>query len=197
MPDPLAALLAEIADCRICAAHLPHQPRPVVRASAGARILIAGQAPGRKVHESGVPWDDASGDRLRQWLGVDKDVFYDSRHIALVPMGFCYPGSAASGDLPPRPECMQHWHGRLLPQLGQLRLRIIIGQYALRYHLPDLAGRPLTGIVTGWRDLPAGTFVLPHPSPRNQGWFKRHPWFEQDLIPVLQDQVRQATLAIR
>lgn len=189
---PLQRLLDDIAACRICAAHLPHEPRPVVRADARARILIAGQAPGRRVHESGIPWQDASGVRLRQWLGVDEATFYESGLIALVPMGFCYPGSTKSGDLPPRPECQQHWHGKLLPHLTKVRLRLIIGQYAQRYYLPDMAGQSLTDIVRAWKKLPEGYLALPHPSPRNQAWPKQNPWFETDLLPLLKQRVRDS-----
>ena len=183
-------LLAQIRSCQICTADLPHGARPIVQAASCARILIAGQAPGRIVHTTGVAWNDASGKRLRQWLGISPEVFYDPAQVALVPMGFCYPGSGKSGDLPPRPECAQAWHGKLLPMLGQLKIRIIIGQYALRYYLPERAQQSLTEIVSAWRDLPDGTLVVPHPSPRNQGWFKANPWFEAELVPVLQTRVR-------
>ncbi len=195
MADDLELLLDDIKACRICEAHLPHGPRPVVQAPVNARILIAGQAPGRKVHESGIPWDDASGKRLRQWLGIDEEIFYRSGLIALVPMGFCYPGSTKGGDLSPRPECAAHWHGRLLPMLTSLNIRIIIGQYAVRYHLPKMAGQSLTEIVSAWRDLPHGMIVVPHPSPRNQAWFKRHPWFDKELVPELQRRVEQVLRA--
>ena len=161
----------------------------MLQASATARVLIAGQAPGRKVHESGVPWDDASGKRLRQWLGIGPETFYDSGKVALVPMGFCFPGSAKSGDLPPRPECARTWHHQLLPLLQQVRIKIVLGQYALRYHLPELAGRPLSEVVATWREWPADVVVLPHPSPRNQGWFKAHPWFESEVVPLLRTRV--------
>ncbi len=192
MGSTLNRLLNDIAACRICEAHLPHGPRPVVRAAAQARILIAGQAPGRRVHDSGIPWQDASGVRLRQWLGVDDATFYESGLIALVPMGFCYPGSAKSGDLPPRPECQQHWHGKLLPHLTQIKLRVIIGQYAQRYYLPDMAKLSLTDIVKAWKKLPKDMIALPHPSPRNQMWPKQNPWFEAELLPLLKKRVRDS-----
>ena len=192
MPSSIDALLSQIRGCQICAGDLTHGARPIVQASGGACILIAGQAPGRIVHNTGVPWDDASGNRLRQWLGITTEVFYDVTKVALVPMGFCYPGTGKSGDLPPRPECARTWHGTLLPLLSNLKLKIIIGQYALRYHLPERASQSLTEIVAAWRDLPDGIIVVPHPSPRNQGWFKNNPLFETDLLPVLRARVRES-----
>ena len=153
-----------------------------------ARILIAGQAPGRKVHETGVPFNDASGDRLRAWLGVSRDVFYDARKVAILPMGFCYPGTGRSGDLPPRPECAPQWRAPLLAQLKNLQLTLVIGQYAQAWHLPD-EGSSLTEIVQAWRKHWPETVPLPHPSPRNNLWLKRNPWFEAELIPVLQARV--------
>lgn len=191
MPDPLLPLLQDIARCQRCAPHLPQGPRPVLVADARARILIAGQAPGRKVHASGVPWDDASGDRLRAWLGVDRATFYDPARFAIVPMGFCYPGTGRSGDLPPRPECRATWHPRLLPLLRQVRLTLVIGQYARDYHLPACAGRPLSDTVAGWRAFGPHLMPLPHPSPRNQAWIRQRPWFEAELLPVLRARVAE------
>ena len=153
-----------------------------------ARILIAGQAPGRKVHETGVPFDDASGDRLRTWLGVSRETFYDARQIAILPMGFCYPGTGKSGDLPPRPECAPAWREKLLARLKSLELTLVIGQYAQDYHLPD-AGESLTEVVRAWRKHWPRVLPLPHPSPRNNIWLKKNPWFEAELLPVLRDRV--------
>jgi uracil-DNA glycosylase len=191
-PRALQLLLAEIGACRACAAVLPEGPRPIVSAGASARILIAGQAPGRRVHLSGVPWDDPSGDRLRDWLGVDREVFYDPDKLALVPMGFCYPGSTGTGDRPPRPECRALWHHRLLPHLRQLRLRVVIGQYAQAYYLGDSVADNLTDTVRAWRQFLPNIIPLPHPSPRNGIWLRRNPWFERDLVPVLRRAVRKA-----
>lgn len=188
----LPTLLAEIRACRTCEADLPEGPRPILAASAAARLLIAGQAPGRRVHQSGVPWDDPSGDRLRDWLGLDRPTFYDARRVALVPMGFCYPGSSGSGDRPPRPECRAQWHPRLLPLLRGVRLRIVIGQYAQAYHLEDRAGASLTDTVAAWRDFLPDVIPLPHPSPRNGIWLRRNPWFERELVPALRKAVRRA-----
>lgn len=179
----LGDLITDVRGCTICAAELPLGPRPVLQVAAGARIVIIGQAPGRRVHESGVPWDDPSGERLRTWLGVDRDTLYDPDQIALLPMGFCYPGTGRSGDLPPRPECAPTWHPRILDQLSTDPLTILIGRYAQARYLPGRAAT-LTETVRSWRDhLP--TIVLPHPSPRNQRWLASNPWFEAELIPAL------------
>lgn len=186
----LASLLTEVRACTLCAAHLPLGPRPVLQMQASARILIAGQAPGRKVHESGIPFDDASGDRLRTWLGVSRDVFYDARHIAILPMGFCFPGTGKSGDLPPRPECAPAWRAPLLSHLKNLQLTLVLGQYALAYHLPE-AGGTLTEGVQAWRRYWPHVVPLPHPSPRNTPWLRRHPWFENELVPLLQTRVAE------
>ena len=184
----LASLLAEVRGCTLCAEHLPLGPRPVVQVHSSARILVAGQAPGRKVHETGVPFDDASGDRLRTWLGVSRGTFYDARQIAILPMGFCYPGTGKSGDLPPRPECAPAWREKLLARLKGLELTLVIGQYAQDYHLPD-AGDSLTEVVRAWRKHWPRVLPLPHPSPRNNIWLKKNPWFEAELLPVLRDRV--------
>ncbi|HEV2539367.1 MAG TPA: uracil-DNA glycosylase family protein [Frateuria sp.] len=185
--------LDEIRACQLCAAQLPHGVRPVLQASASARLLIVSQAPGRKVHASGVPFDDASGDRLRDWLGVDKATFYDARRIAIVPMGFCFPGSARGADLPPRRECAPTWHPRLLPLLKKVELTLAIGRYAQVGLLGSLAAASLTDTVQAWRaHLAQGVLPLPHPSPRNQLWTKRNPWFAAELLPVLRDRVARA-----
>lgn len=186
----LDVLLAEVRACRLCEAHLPLGPRPVVQASTRSRLLIVGQAPGRKVHESGVPFDDASGERLRGWLGIDKRVFYDAANVAIVPMGFCFPGTGKDGDLPPRRECAPTWHPRLRPMLAQVRLTLAVGQYAQAGWLGQQRGRTLTETVQAWRGhLAHGVLPLPHPSPRNQLWLKRNPWFEAELLPALRRQV--------
>jgi len=187
---PLDRLLVDIRACRICEAHLPVDPRPVLAASASARLLIASQAPSRKVHMSGIPWDDASGARLRDWLGIDAATFYDAAQVAIVPMGFCYPGKAGSGDTPPRPECRATWHPQLLPLLPDIRLNILIGQYAQAYFLgPNRPGN-LTATVRSWRELLPRYLPLPHPSPRNVAWFKANPWFEGEVLPELKQRVR-------
>ncbi len=187
------ALLQDIRACRLCAAHLPLGPRPVLQASAQSRVLIVGQAPGRRVHETGIPFDDPSGERLREWMGIDRDTFYDARRIAIVPMGFCFPGSGRNGDLPPRPECAPTWHPALLPLLTHVRLTLIIGRYAQARMLADRRGRSLTETVHAWRQhLPRRHMPLPHPSPRNRLWLKRNPWFEAELLPILRTQVAMA-----
>lgn len=193
MPNVRAAvlpeLLAEIRACRACEHVLPLGARPVLQASATARLLIVGQAPGAKVHASGVPWDDASGERLREWLGIDKATFYDAARVAIVPMGFCYPGRGGSGDNPPRAECAPLWHARLLDQLTNVRLTLLVGQYAQRYFLGGRRKASLTETVRAWRDYAPGYAPLPHPSPRNQPWLKRHAWFEADVLPALKQRV--------
>ena len=193
MPHRIDKLLAEIRACRICAAHLPLGPRPVLQASATSRLLIVSQAPGRKVHDTGIPFNDVSGERLREWLGIDRDTFYDASRIAIVPMGFCFPGTGKSGDLPPRPECAPTWHPRLLPLLTQVRLTLAIGQYAQAGLLGERRGRTLTDTVLAWREhLARGVLPLPHPSPRNRLWLVRNPWFETELLPVLRERVAAA-----
>lgn len=182
-------LLHEIRQCTVCAANLPHEPRPVVVAHPKAQLLIIGQAPGRRVHESGIPWNDPSGDRLRQWLAMDRDAFYDEQRVALMPMGFCFPGTGKSGDLPPRPECAPLWHERLLAELPQVRLTLLVGMYAQKHYLGAAASKTLTDTVRGWRRHLPRFLPLPHPSPRNQLWLKRNPWFEAELVPALQQQL--------
>ena len=186
------ALLAEIRACRLCAANLQDGVRPVLQASTSSRLLIVSQAPGRKVHATGIPFNDVSGDRLRNWLGVDRDTFYDAQRIAIVPMGFCFPGSGRNGDLPPRPECAPTWHPRLLPMLRHVRLTLAIGQYAQAGILGDQRGASLTDTMQAWRvHLARGVLPLPHPSPRNQLWLKRNPWFEAELLTVLRSEVER------
>ncbi|MDE2406991.1 MAG: uracil-DNA glycosylase family protein [Xanthomonadaceae bacterium] len=192
--EPFDQLLARIRACRICEAHLPLGPRPVLQAAPGARLLIVSQAPGRKVHATGIPFNDPSGDRLRDWLGIDKPTFYDAGQIAIVPMGFCFPGAGKNGDLPPRPECAPQWHPQLLPRLKQVGLTLAIGQYAQAGLLQDARGKILTDTVRDWRKhlRERGILPLPHPSPRNRLWLTRNPWFEADLLPELKRRVAEA-----
>ena len=184
----LGTLLAEVRACALCAEHLPLGPRPVVQVHSSATILIAGQAPGRKVHETGLPFNDPSGDRLRAWMGISREVFYDDRRIALLPMGFCYPGTGASGDMPPRPECAPAWRAALLSKLKNVQLTLVIGQYAQAYHLPD-AGTSVTEVVRAWRTHWPHTVPMPHPSFRNNRWLARNPWFEAEVVPALRSRV--------
>lgn len=185
----LAELLKEIRACRVCETSLPLGPNPVLRASSTARLLVMGQAPGTRVHKTGIPWNDPSGDRLRDWLQLGPDEFYDTSRIAIVPMGFCYPGKGKSGDLPPRPECAGLWHARLLQCMPQLGLTLLIGQYAQRHYLRN-SGRTLAETVRNRRLGPEKFFPLPHPSPRNRLWLKRNPWFEQEVLPELRVKVK-------
>ena len=189
-----APLLTRVRACELCAGDLPRGPRPVVRASVSARLLIIGQAPGTRVHESGIPWNDPSGDRLRQWLGWNKEQFYDDSLSAIVPMGFCYPGKGKSGDLPPRPECAPQWHKALLELMPTIELVLLIGQYAQKYYLPEAKGS-LTETVRSFRDYGPHYLPLPHPSPRNQLWLKKNPWFEAEVVPELRRRARQLAAA--
>lgn len=196
MTDPkLDNLIKQVAACQHCANMLPHEPRPVIQISSAARILIAGQAPGRKVHETGIPFNDPSGDRLRDWMGIDRDIFYDASKIAILPMGFCFPGTAKSGDLPPRPECAPKWRAQLLEKLPNLKLTLVIGQYAQAWHLKGQTRKNLTETVRGWQDYGEPILPLPHPSPRNFGWLKKNPWFEDEVIPDLRERVQTILLA--
>jgi len=189
--NQLEDLLQQIRACRICEEHLILGPRPVLRASETARLLIVGQAPGTKVHASGKPWDDQSGKRLRNWMGIEPEVFYDESKVAIVPMGFCYPGKGKSGDLPPRPECAAHWHQDLLALLPNIELTLLVGKYAQDYFLGANAKPTLTETVTNWREYLPKYMPMPHPSPRNQFWVKHNPWFEQEAVPVLRETVQQ------
>lgn len=185
----LTALVEEVCGCTVCAEQLPSGPRPVLQVHRAARILIAGQAPGRKVHESGVPFDDASGERLRLWMGVTREVFYDAARIAILPMGFCFPGTGRSGDLPPRTECAPLWRQRLLDQMPHIELTLLIGNYAQRWHLPDAKAVHVTDTVADWRAHWPALVSMPHPSPRNNIWLKINPWFVADVVPALQGRI--------
>lgn len=187
--DPLEPLLAEIRACRACSGVLGHEPRPFVAGSSTARLLIIGQAPGSKVHASGIGWDDDSGDRLRGWLGIDKATFYDTARVAQMPSGFCYPGKGDGGDLPPRPECAPRWHGRMLAGLPAVELTLLVGMHAQKRYLPRHFAPSMTEAVHRWREAPPGLFPLPHPAWRSRLWMARNPWFEADVLPVLRARV--------
>ncbi len=186
-----SSLIQSIKKCTICASELPAGCNPVFRADPDAVILVAGQAPGRRVHETGIPFNDPSGDRLRTWMGIERELFYDATKIAIVPMGFCYPGTGQRGDLPPRPECAEQWHEKLLAQLPNIQLTLTIGQYAQAYHLAGIRKSTLTKTVQNWQQYWPAHLPLPHPSPRNNLWLRRNPWFEQQVIPVLQQRIQQ------
>ena len=192
MPNDLYSLLAEIRKCTYCKNHLPLGPKPVVEAHENSRILIIGQAPGTKVHESGIPWNDASGKRLREWMNIELDTFYDPSKIAIIPMGFCYPGRGKSGDLPPRKECAPLWHQKLLDHLLKIELILLIGQFAQKYYLKDKRKKTVTETVKSFGEYGPKYFPLVHPSPRNQIWMRKNEWFENDVIPVLQQKVKLA-----
>jgi len=185
----LEELLVAVRACRACEAHLPLGPRPVLSANESARILIVGQAPGVRVHETGIAWSDPSGERLRAWMGVDMTAFYDASRIAIIPMGYCYPGRGAGGDLPPRRECAALWLDQLLARLPRIELTLLIGQHAQRHFLGSRRKLSLTETTRAWREYAPGYIPLPHPSPRNQPWFKRHPWFERQLVPMLRARI--------
>lgn len=191
MAKALDQLLKDIRRCTVCR-DLPHGPRPVLQAGGKARILIAGQAPGVRVHNTGIPFNDPSGDRLRDWMGIGRDTFYDPDRVNIVPMGFCYPGTVPKkGDLPPRLECKATWHDTLFETLPKQEVRLIIGQYAHDFHLGDRRGKTLTETVKRWREFAPDIFPLPHPSPRNLLWLKKNPWFEAEVIPALQKRIKE------
>lgn len=191
MPKTLPRLMRDIRACTHCADSLPCVPRPVLQAHESARLRIVGQAPGRRVHETGIPWNDPSGVRLRNWLGLTSEQFYDPRKVAIIPMGFCYPGKADSGDNPPRPECAPRWHEKLNAYLPGVTLTLLIGQYAQAYYLGSRRKSTLCNTVKAWKEfLPLGYIPLAHPSPRNQPWLVRNPWFEEELVLELQNIIR-------
>lgn len=179
------SLISEIKQCKVCLEHLPQGVNPVMAAHPKSKIAIIGQAPGSIVHKTGIPWDDKSGERLRQWLGVSDEEFYDAKNFAILPMGFCYPGKGKSGDLPPRKECAPLWHQRVLEKMPNLKLTLLIGSYAQAYYLGDLKKKTLTETVKNYESYLPEFMPLPHPSPRNNIWLKKNPWFEQNLLPIL------------
>ena len=187
----LKQTLEKVDACEHCIECLPNGARPVLQMSTNAKILIAGQAPGSKVHATGIPFDDQSGDRLRTWMGVDKTLFYDEDQVAILPMGFCYPGKGKSGDLPPRKECAELWRHQLLAMMPQIELTLIIGQYAIAWHLPEMKKRSLTNTVKAWTIHWPTHLPLPHPSPRNNIWLKKNTWFEDEVVPMLQKRVKE------
>lgn len=185
-------LLTSIRACGICAAHLPLGPNPIVTAHPDARVIIIGQAPGTKVHKTSIPWDDPSGKQLRKWLNCDNDVFYDPTKVSLVPMGFCYPGKGKTGDLPPRPECAPEWHEQLLDKMPNIQLIILIGMYSQKYYLKDTAKKTLTETVKNYEEYGPKIIPLPHPSPRNRFWLTKNPWFDVEVVPILQSAFAKA-----
>lgn len=189
-PSHFTALMKQVSQCQICAPFLEQGCRPVLQANPQAKVLIIGQAPGLKVHQSGIPFDDASGERLRLWMGIDKDTFYQPEKLAIMPMGLCYPGKGKSGDLPPRKECAPQWHQALLTQLPNIEMTLLIGQYAQHAYLKNKP-KTLTETVQAWQQWAPKYIPLPHPSPRNNIWLKKNPWFEHDVLPYLQQQVHQ------
>ena len=182
-------ILSEIRNCTVCKDFLPNVPRPIIQASSVSKIVIIGQAPGQRVQDSGIPWDDASGNNLRAWLGVDKKTFYNEKIFALIPIGFCFPGSGKSGDLPPRPECAPLWHQQVLKLMTEVKLTLLIGQYAQTYYLKNTAKITLTETVKNYKEYLPDYIPLPHPSPRNNIWQKKNMWFKESLIQVLQEKV--------
>lgn len=184
-------LLQEIRQCKLCRDELPHEPRPVLAAHTKSKVVIIGQAPGAVVNRTGVPWDDKSGENLRGWLGVDPTTFYNPEKIALVPMGFCYPGKGKSGDLPPMPLCAPTWHSEILGKMKEVRLILLIGQYAQAYYLGDHAHSTLTETVRCFEDYLPKYFVLPHPSPRNNIWRAKNPWFDERILPSLRNKIHE------
>ncbi len=186
-----SSLLTEIRQCTACEPHLSHGANPVIQAHPNARLLIIGQAPGIKVHESSIPWNDASGERLREWLGIGSDTFYDEQKVAIVPMGFCYPGKGKSGDLPPRKECAELWHKKVLQSLPNIQMTLLIGQYAQNYYLKQRTTNTLTETVKIWQVWAPEFLPLPHPSPRNNIWLKKNPWFESEVIPYIRKHISE------
>ncbi|MEN9916793.1 MAG: hypothetical protein RLY40_725 [Pseudomonadota bacterium] len=183
--NKLLPLLRNIRECQLCANHLPLNPKPILQAHTSSRLLIVGQAPGIRVHNTGIPWNDPSGDRLRLWMQLDKKTFYNINQIAIIPMGFCYPGTGPSGDLPPRKECASTWLPKLLTNLPNIQMTLLIGQYAQKHYLGNRTKLNLTETVATYLDYLPAFFPLPHPSPRNNIWLKRNSWFEEIIIPVL------------
>lgn len=190
----LQIITSDIRNCKLCEAELPHGARPVIQVNANARILIAGQAPGRRVHASGIPFDDPSGDRLRDWIGVTPEQFYNPQLFAIVPMGFCYPGTGKSGDLPPRLECAETWRAKLLQQLANIQTTLVIGKYAQDYHFGK-SNHGVTTLVAEWQNHWPKQIPLPHPSPRNNLWLRKNPWFEAELVPLIRERIKEILVA--
>ncbi len=195
MTNNLEALSRKARACEVCLPHLAHGVRPVFQVSSNARILIAGQAPGSRVHASGIPFDDPSGERLRDWMGITRETFYNPEQVAILPMGFCYPGQGKSGDAPPREECAPLWRKAFLSAMPSIKVHLIIGQYAQVWHLPELAKETLTARVKRWHESPSDTIALPHPSPRNNRWLKNNPWFDAEVLPQLRKRIKKALAA--
>lgn len=191
MSSTLFKVIKEAKDCQICAENLPFGTRPVFQCHQDSKILIAGQAPGKKVHETGIPFNDPSGKRLREWMDVDKETFYNSKKIAILPMGFCYPGTGKSGDLPPRTECAENWRERFLQNMPNIQLILVIGKYAIDYHLGSKQKITLTETVKNWKEYWPELLPLPHPSPRNNIWLRKNPWFEKEVIPKMSEKIAE------
>jgi uracil-DNA glycosylase len=189
--ETLEQILQRVRACTVCAAHLPYPPKPVLRAKATARLMIVGQAPGRKVQETGIPWNDPSGDRLREWLQLSKEEFYDESRIAIIPAGFCYPGKGKSGDMPPRPECAPLWHPPLRAALPKVELTLLVGSYTQEHYLGKLRKGSLSDTVQDFSEYLPKYFPLPHPSPRNRLWLRQRPWFDTDVLPHLRERVAE------
>lgn len=185
-------LIHEVKACTLCSYHLPFSANPIIQLHANAKILIAGQAPGIRAHTSGIPFDDASGNRLREWMGVDEELFYNPEKIAILPMSFCYPGTGKSGDLAPRSECTTQWRNRLLHLLPNIQLTLLIGQYAQNWHLAKCKKKNLTATVKAWHEYSPTVFPLPHPSPRNNRWLKNNPWFAEEVLPCLKQAIKSS-----
>lgn len=190
-PETLEQLLQRVRACTVCAEHLPFPPKPVLRAKKSARLMIVGQAPGTKVQETGIPWNDPSGDRLREWLQMDRETFYDEASIAIIPAGFCYPGRGKSGDMPPRPECAPLWHPPLRAALPKIKLTLLVGSYAQAYYLGARRKETLSDTVRAYAEYLPDFFPLPHPSPRNRLWLKQRPWFDAEVVPALRNHLGQ------
>lgn len=187
----LDKLLKDVKACRVCEAHLPLGPKPVLRIHPDARILVSGQAPGIKVHQTGLSWNDRSGKKLREWMGIDTETFYDITKVAVLPKGFCYPGKAVRGDLPPRPECAELWFEQLLAHMPNIELVLVIGIHSQAYFLKGRQKKTMAETIDAWKEYMPAHLPLPHPSPRNIGWFKKHPWFELEVVPVLKEEVQR------
>ena len=187
----LTTLLAQVRACTACRTALPFEPKPILRAHRNSKILIIGQAPGTRVHKTGIPWNDPSGDRLREWMNIERDTFYDEKRIAIIPMGFCYPGKGKSGDLPPRKECAELWHAKLVDNLDKLELIMLVGQYAQAHYLGKQRKKTLAETVQAWREYDSLYFPLPHPSPRNKLWLKKNSWFEKEVVPELRKKINK------